>query len=60
MLRLCPTGVIPEGVGVADGVNPEDVLLGGCGEAEYLKVLVVQMALILRMSSCEAVVRLCT
>ncbi len=24
--------MIPEGVGVADGVDPEDVLLRGCGE----------------------------
>ncbi len=27
VVRLSTTGVIPEGVGVADGVNPEDVLL---------------------------------
>jgi hypothetical protein len=27
VVRLCTTGMIPEGVGVADGVNPEDVLL---------------------------------
>jgi hypothetical protein len=27
VVRLCTAGVIPEGVGVADGVNPEDVLL---------------------------------
>jgi hypothetical protein len=60
VVRLCTIRVIPESVGVADGVNPEDVLLRGCGEAVYLKVLVLQMALILRVSSCEAVVRLCT
>ncbi len=50
--------MIPEGVVVADGVDPEDVLLRGRGEAVYLKVL--QMALILRMSSCETLVRLST
>ncbi len=27
VVRLCTTMVIPEGVGVADGVDPEDVLL---------------------------------
>ncbi len=27
VVRLCTTGVIPEVVVVADGVNPEDVLL---------------------------------
>jgi hypothetical protein len=35
VVRLSTTGVIPEGVGVADGVNPEDVLLRGCSEAMY-------------------------
>ncbi len=60
VVRLCATGEIPEGVGVADGVDTEDVLLRCRGEAVYLKVLVLQMALILRISSCEAVVRLYT
>ncbi len=38
LVSLCATGVIPEGVGVADCIDPEDVLLRGCGEAVYLKV----------------------
>ncbi len=38
VVRLCTTGVIPEGVGVAYCVNSEDVFLRGCDEAVYLKV----------------------
>ncbi len=41
VVRLSTTGVIPEGVGVADGIDSEDVLLRGCGEAVYLKVIVL-------------------
>jgi hypothetical protein len=41
VVRLCATGVIAEGVGVADGVDPKDVLLGGRGEAVFLKVLML-------------------
>jgi hypothetical protein len=41
VVRLCTTGVIPKGVGVTDGVNHEDILLRGCGDAVYLKVMVL-------------------